>query len=357
MTEQPPDRVAGYERRFNALFAEYFDTLGATLDAPSFSRFTPDCVELLRDLSLRGGKRMRVVLLHEAARLVTAEPVEGLDAAALSVELLQTHGLVHDDLIDDSATRRGGPSTYYAFREKFPRHPRAALALTVLAGDLALALSLRVLLEARLPVGLRQAMVEVQTRAAADTFVGQIVDLERDFTPAAPDDELLHTVADHKSARYSVLAPLRLGLLAAGSRPDAYEPELSHYARLIGICGQMRDDYLDLFGDPAAMGKPTGTDIREGRHTYTVVRLLSAVSGPERAFVEQALGDPACTLETVAEIRAIAERAGVADRMRADMRQYAEQARAVATGWRHRWREDAVAFFERLPRWSVERTA
>ncbi|CAL9664695.1 polyprenyl synthetase family protein [Streptomyces sp. NPDC057387] len=357
MTEQPPARVAGYERRFNTLFAQYFDTLGTSLDAPSFSRFTPDCVELLRDLSLRGGKRMRVVLLHEAARLVTAEPVEGLDAAALSVELLQTHGLVHDDLIDDSATRRGGPTTYYAYREKFPGHPRAALALTVLAGDLALALSLRVLLEAPLPTEVRQAMVEVQTRAAADTFVGQIVDLERDFTAAPPDDDVLHAVADHKSARYSVLAPLRLGLLAAGERPDAHEPGLSDYARLLGICGQMRDDYLDLFGDAEAMGKPTGTDIREGRHTYTVVRLLSAVSGTERDFVHRALGDPACTQQTIAEIRAIAERAGVADRMRADMRQYAERARLVAESWRPRWREDAVAFFERLPRWSVERAA
>lgn len=357
MTEQPPARVAGYERRFNTLFAQYFDTLGTTLDTPSFSRFTPDCVELLRDLSLRGGKRMRVVLLHEAARLVTAEPVEGLDAAALSVELLQTHGLVHDDLIDDSATRRGGPTTYYAYREKFPGHPRAALALTVLAGDLALALSLRVLLEARLPTEVRQAMVEVQTRAAADTFVGQIVDLERDFSATPPDDEILHAVADHKSARYSVLAPLRLGLLAAGERPDAHEPGLSDYARLIGICGQMRDDYLDLFGDAEAMGKPTGTDIREGRHTYTVVRLLSAVSGAERDFVHRALGDPACTPQTIAEIRAIGEQAGVADRMRADMRQHAERARLVAESWRPRRREDAVAFFEQLPRWSVERAA
>ncbi|MGV9594272.1 polyprenyl synthetase family protein [Streptomyces tendae] len=356
MTEQSLDRVARTERRFNALFAEYFDRLGATLDAPSFSRFTPDCVGLLRDLSLRGGKRMRVVLLHEAARLVTAEPVDGLDAAALSVELLQTHGLVHDDLIDDSATRRGGPTTYYAYRERFPEHPRAALGLTVLAGDLALALSLRVLLEAPLPAEVRQAMVEVQTRAAADTFVGQIIDLERDFPTTALDDDVLHAVADRKSARYSVLAPLRLGLLAAGEQPATHEAELSAYARLLGICGQMRDDYLDLFGDAEAMGKPTGTDIREGRHTYTVARLLSAVSGAERDFVNGALGDPGCTSETVAEIRAIGERAGVADRMLADMRQYAERARLVAAGWRPRWREDAVAFFELLPRWSVERT-
>ncbi|MFE9702991.1 polyprenyl synthetase family protein [Streptomyces sp. NPDC005930] len=357
MTERPPARVAGYERRFNVLFAEYFDTLAGTLDQPSFSRFTPDCVGLLRDLSLRGGKRMRVVLLHEAARLVTDEPVAGLDAAALSIELLQTHGLVHDDLIDDSATRRGGPTTYYAYRERFPRHPRAALALTVLAGDLALALSMRVLLEAGLPVEVRQAMVEVQTRAATDTFVGQIADLERDFGATVPDEDVLHAVADHKSARYSVLAPLRLGLLAAGGQPADHEPGLSEYARLLGICGQMRDDYLDLFGDAETMGKPTGTDIREGRHTYTVARLLSAASGSELALVQRALGDPACTPETVAAVRAIGERTGVAERMRADMRQYAERARLVAAGWRPRWREDAVAFFERLPRWSVERAA
>ncbi|AKZ59996.1 putative polyprenyl synthetase [Streptomyces ambofaciens ATCC 23877] len=355
MSEQPLDRAARCARRFDVLFAEYFETLSATLEAPSFSRFTPECLELLRDLSLRGGKRMRVVLLHEAARLVRDEPVDGLDAAALSIELLQTHGLVHDDLIDDSATRRGGPTTYHAYRERFPRHPQAALGLTVLAGDLALALSLRVLLDAELPVEVRQAMVEVQTRAATDTFVGQIADLERDFAPAVPDDDVLHDVADHKSARYSVLAPLYLGLLAAGEQPAAFEEELRRYARLVGICGQMRDDYLDLFGDAAAMGKPTGTDLREGRRSYTVARLLSAVSGAERVLVEGALGDRACTPETVAAVREIGERRGVASRMRADMRRYAEQAGQVAAGWRPRWREDAVGFFERLPMWSVER--
>jgi geranylgeranyl diphosphate synthase type I len=109
-------------------------------------------------------------------------------------------------LIDDSPIRRGGPSTYYAYRRLFPDHPRAALGLTVLAGDLALALSLRVLLDAKVPTEVRQAMVEVQTRAAADTFLGQIIDLERDFA-TAPDEEVLHCVADYKSARYSILAP------------------------------------------------------------------------------------------------------------------------------------------------------
>ncbi|MFD4501411.1 polyprenyl synthetase family protein [Streptomyces sp. NPDC058457] len=354
MTQQVFERVAGYERRFNTLFEEYFDTLSAGLDAPSFSRFTPDCLQLLRELSLRGGKRIRVVLLHEAARLVTGEPVEGLDAAALSVELLQTHGLVHDDLIDDSPTRRSGPSTYYAYRERFPGHPQTALGLTVLAGDLALALSLQVLLGAKLPVAVRQAMVEVQTRAAADTFVGQIIDLERDFTATA-DEQILHCVADYKSARYSILAPMQLGLLAAGEEPDLFKQDLREYARLVGICGQMRDDYLDLFGDAATMGKPTGTDIRDGKQSYTVSALLSAVDGSERTVVRAALGDPSCTPETIAAVREIGENRGVTVRMQADMRRCAEQASTMAAGWRSRWRDEAVTFFEYLPLWGVER--
>ncbi|MFV0137820.1 polyprenyl synthetase family protein [Streptomyces sp. HMX87] len=347
-------RAAGYESAFGARFEEYFDTLEATFDAPSFSRYTADCLRLLRSLSLRGGKRMRVVLLHEAARLVTADPVEGLDAAALSIELLQTHGLIHDDLIDDSPLRRGGPSTYYAYRERFPDHPQAALGLTVLAGDLALALSLQVLLDAGVPLPVRQAMAEVQTQAAAHTFVGQIADLERDFTDR-PGEEVLHAVADYKSARYSVLAPMRLGLLAAGGDPERHAPELRRYARLVGICGQMRDDYLDLFGDPDAMGKPVGTDLRDGRRSYAVAALLSTVTGPDRAVVEAALGDASCTPETIAAVRRIGHDHGVADRMRRDMAHHARQAAETASHWRSHWRDDAVAFFEALPRWSVER--
>ncbi|MGW7242148.1 hypothetical protein [Streptomyces sp. NPDC054804] len=78
--DQLTARLAGHTQAFEKLFAEYFDSLGGALDTPSFSRFTPECLDLLRELSLRGGKRIRVVILHEAARLVTDGPVPGLDS-------------------------------------------------------------------------------------------------------------------------------------------------------------------------------------------------------------------------------------------------------------------------------------
>ncbi len=170
-----------------------------------------------------------------------------------------------------------------------------------------------------------------------------------DQSAGQPPQELLHSVADYKSARYSVLAPLQLGLLAGGAHPQHFEAELRRYARLVGIVGQLRDDYLDLFGDASVLGKPTGSDLRAGRRSYAVSAILAAAGGAERAVVESALGDGTCTEQTVSAVREIGHRHGVDRRLRADLRRYAEQAAAEAAGWRPRWRAEAVAFFECLP--------
>ncbi|MGW0874214.1 polyprenyl synthetase family protein [Streptomyces sp. NPDC002740] len=304
-TARVTERLVGHQRRFDAVFADYFDTL-AQQPLPR-GAFVPEALELVRDMSLCGGKRLRVALLHEAARLVSAEPVPGLDEAGISIELLQTHLLIDDDIIDDSALRRGAPSVPYAYRDRFPDDPHTALGLAVLAGDLAAFLSMRVLHTAPLPAHLRQAMAAVQSEAGADTVIGQFLDLERDFGPV-PDTEVLDTVADHKSARYSVLAPLKLGLLAAGEDPSAHAEELARYARLVGVSGQMRDDHLDLFGDAGLVGKPAGADLRSGRRSYAVCAILAAADGTHRDLVESALAERGCTDATVARVRGIAER-------------------------------------------------
>ncbi|OKI10234.1 polyprenyl synthetase [Streptomyces sp. CB02923] len=348
-------RIAHYQEHFGTLFADYFAALRKDFDGPPLSRFTPRCLDLLQELSLRGGKRQRVAFMYEAARLVTPDHVPGLDEAALSIELLQSHLLVHDDIIDDAPTRRGGPSTYYAYRAEFPDHPQTALGLALLAGDLAAFLSLQVLLDADLPVGLRAAMVDVQTRAAAATFVGQVFDLERDF-PGPVTEDLLNSVSEYKASRSSALAPLQLGLLAAGEDPAAHDATLRRYALLFGISGQMCDDYLSLFGDEAVTGKPATADVRDGRRTYAVRAILAAATASERTEVERALGNPGCTDADVDTIRSIAQRHGVDRQLRTRMHHYAEQACTEAAGWRPRWREEAVAFFEQVPVWGVERS-
>ncbi|MEU1329434.1 polyprenyl synthetase family protein [Streptomyces sp. NPDC005865] len=348
------DRAAGHQQRFDASFEKYFAELAGELNGARLGRFTPRCLELLAELSLRGGKRIRVVLMYEAARLVTEGEAPGLLEAALSLELLHSHALILDDIMDDSPMRRGGPSTYYACRADLPENPQSAMGLAMMAGDLAGFLALRVLHRADLPADRKQALLDVQLGVTTDTVIGQILDLERDVTSSA-DEELLETVCEYKTSRYSILAPLRLGLLAAGEELAEHEESLRRYAVPAGISGQMRDDYLDLFGDPDVTGKPIGADLRAGRLSYLVRDLLAATDGDDHSTVKAALGSPDCTPRTIDRIRDIAYRCDVHSRLQSAIDRHAEAASAEASSWRRHWRGEAVSFFEQLPSWNAKR--
>lgn len=349
------ERAAGHQRRFNVAFEKYFADLPGDLDGAHLGRFPTRCLELLAQLSLRGGKRIRIALLYEAAGLVTGEEVPGLAEAALSLELLHSHALILDDIMDDSPTRRGGPSTYYACREDLPHNPQAALGLAMMVGDLAGFLALRVLFRADLPADSKQALIDVQLGVTTDTVFGQVLDLERDAHPS-PDEALLETVCEYKTSRYTILAPLRLGLLAAGQDLAEHEESLRRYAQLVGLSGQIRDDYLDLFGDPDTTGKPRGADLRVGRLTYLTRQLLAVTSGDEHDTVKAALGSPHCTPQTIDRIRDIAHRHNVHTRLQTAIDHYARAATAEATSWHRHWNEQAVTLFEQLPQWNTRRT-
>lgn len=354
-TESALERAAAHQQRFDVSFEKYFAELADDLDGGRLGRFPPRCLELLAQLSLRGGKRIRTTLLYEAAGLVTREEVPGLTEAALSIELLHSHALILDDIMDDSPMRRGGPSTYHACREDLPEHPQAALGLAMMVGDLAGFLALRVLFDAELPADRKQAMIDVQLGVTTDTVIGQVLDLERDVDPSAGEG-LLETVCEYKTSRYTILGPLRLGLLAAGQDLAEHEESLRRYARLTGLSGQIRDDYLDLFGDPGVTGKPRGADLRAGRHTYLTRELLAATGGDDHHTVKAALGDPHCTSRTIDRVRDIAHRHGVHTRLQTAIDRYAHAATAEATTWHRHWNGESVTLFEQLPLWNTRRT-
>lgn len=351
------ERAAAHQQRFEVSFARYFAELADDLNGAQLGRFPARCLDLLAQLSLRGGKRIRTTLLHEAAGLVTREEVPGLMEAALSLELLHSHALILDDIMDDSPTRRGGPSTYYACREDLPNHPQAALGLAMMTGDLAGFLALRVLSRADLPADRKQALLDVQLGVTTDTVLGQVLDLERDVNASrsSADDGLLETVCEYKTSRYTVLAPLRLGLLAAGQNLAEHEESLRRYAQLAGLSGQIRDDYLDLFGDPDVTGKPAGADLRAGRHTYLTRELLAVTSDDDHDTVKAALGSADSPPRTVDRIRDIAHRHDVHSRLQKTIDHYAHAASAEASTWRRHWNGEAVALFEQLPLWNTHR--
>jgi geranylgeranyl diphosphate synthase, type I len=241
-------------------------------------------VEAVRDLSLRGGKRLRAVILAAGYDACGGEGgASAVMLAGVSLELLQAYLLIHDDWMDGDDVRRGGPSVPAMLRARFEGRDGAAGhadAFAILAGDFAAGLSLDALAEVRVPSARIAAAVKEMGRIQRDVVLGQMCDIQGEATrepPTAAAVELTHSL---KTGSYTVRGPLAIGAHLAGA-DEAMLRALEAFADPLGVAFQLRDDVLGTFGDPTHTGKPATSDIRQGKRTALIAAFASEASDSE----------------------------------------------------------------------------
>jgi geranylgeranyl diphosphate synthase type I len=265
--------------------------------------------DALRQLALRGGKRLRAVLLAAAYVGCGGEGgVEAVAMACVSLELLQVYLLVHDDWMDGDATRRGGPSVPALMRGLFDG-ARGDWA-SVLAGDLASAWSKEALFEVPLPPERVLGAARALATAEEDVVEGQLLDVEG-AAAGLSEVERVHVL---KTASYSTVGPVAMGARLAGAT-EASVGALRAYAEPLGIAFQLRDDVLGTFGDALAMGKPAGNDVRTGKRTAVLVDALA--SGRSRDALARVFGSADATDGDVRAAVDALERDGARERVEA----------------------------------------
>ncbi|HWC27242.1 MAG TPA: farnesyl diphosphate synthase [Solirubrobacteraceae bacterium] len=216
-------------------------------------------VETMRYSLLAGGKRIRPVLALATARAIGREADELLPFAA-ALELIHTYSLIHDDLpaMDDDDMRRGRPTAHVAYGED----------VAILAGDALYAEAFRHVLTRQRgePANILAAMAELAAATGVDGMVGgQFLDIAGEGQTAA-DLRRLHGL---KTGRL-ICASVECVLLIDGMhRTDttAYHD----FASELGVLFQIVDDILDVTGTDDALGKPQGSDQRQGKRTYVSV--------------------------------------------------------------------------------------
>ncbi|MEZ5461560.1 MAG: (2E,6E)-farnesyl diphosphate synthase [Dokdonella sp.] len=252
-----------------------------------------------------GGKRMRPLLVYATGSAFGA-PLERLDAAAVAVEVIHAYSLVHDDLpaMDDDALRRGRPTCHIEFGE----------AMAILAGDALQALAFEVL-TAETSAGIdsrtRLEMLHVLARACGSQGMagGQAFDLSA--VGQRLDANELERMHVYKTGAL-IRASVRLGALAAGCTDRTLLDSLDRYAHCVGLAFQIRDDILDVEGDPDQIGKTVGKDAASDKPTYPAILGLQASAAHLDELTEQALaaiqplGESAACLRDLA--RFVAER-------------------------------------------------
>lgn len=240
-------------------------------------------IAVLEDFVLRGGKRLRPAFAYWGYRAVTPDPDQPVDDEILrlfsALELLHACALVHDDVIDDSDTRRGMPTAHVHFTELHrDRGWRGSAeqfgrSAAILLGDLSLVWADDIVAQAALSADGQRRVQRVWSDIRTEVLGGQYLDIVAESSGANSIESAMN-VNTYKTASYTVSRPLQLGAAAAAERPEVQD--VFHLLGTdFGLAFQLRDDVLGVFGDPAVTGKPSGDDLRSGKRTVLLAEAVA----------------------------------------------------------------------------------
>jgi geranylgeranyl diphosphate synthase type I len=272
------------------------------------------CLAATRDL-LAAGKRLRPAFCYWGWRAAGGQDCPEILATAAALELLQASALVHDDVIDDSDTRRGLPAVHRRFASWHSETARAGSAerfgagAAILIGDLLLAWANEMYWSGGLAPDVLHHGAPVWGTLQTELGAGQFLDLLSQVDGSTSVADAVRVIT-YKTAKYTTERPLQLGARLATAVSQAPESAavtsaLARYGAPLGIAFQLRDDVLGVFGDPARTGKPVGGDIAEGKQTVLMAVARQRASALQAAILDRHLGDRRLTGDAVAEVRAV----------------------------------------------------
>lgn len=227
-----------------------------------------------------GGKRLRPYLVFKSCELMGGDLELALPYAA-AVEMFHTFTLVHDDIMDNDDLRRGSPTV----------HTKWGIPLAIVSGDLLFAKVYSAMLEpgnsGKLSKERVVSCIESLTNAAIILSEGQALDTLQSNVGDVSEEDYIYMVGGKTSALFRTCA--EVGCIVGGGSAEEVS-RLGSFAWDAGIAFQIVDDILGVTADDATLGKPVGSDVREGKKTLITIKALEDASHEERETIEKALG-------------------------------------------------------------------
>lgn len=219
-----------------------------------------ELIDQIAAVTLRGGDRQRPYLCALSFNSGKDSSLAKILPVLLSLELLHTYFLIHDDIVDRASVRREGPTIHAYFTQNLRKQSQAQ-ALAILAGDLCCSWAQQ--LWDQIPSNPSVlAAHKLFNQMDEEVILGQTLDASS--MQHAGETQLL-SMYRAKSGNYSVKIPLLIGATLAGKK--AYYQNLSGFGEAAGVAFQLKDDLLGVFGNKSKTGKSTDSDIKEGKWT------------------------------------------------------------------------------------------
>lgn len=267
--------------------------------------------QYLADQTLNGGKRIRAALAVQGYLAGEKKINRAIYDVGAAMELIHSYFLIHDDIIDQDDLRRGRPSMHCRFSnslsKNIPSDHRDHLgrSLAILAGDISSVWAYELFAKSKFPAEQKIKALGEINRMIFKCGTGEILDvaIELKNHPKVSD---IFKVQIYKTASYTIEGPLAIGALLGGASP-AMIKALREFARPLGIAFQIQDDILGLFGNEKEVGKPIGSDLRQGKMTLLMLHALKRANNIQKRIIQSALGNENISKKQINNVRAIVE--------------------------------------------------
>ncbi len=246
----PEELLALYEQKFNS---------------SNFNESPSALYDPVKHIMSIKGKRIRPLLLMMSCDLFGGSVAEALNPA-FALEVFHNFTLVHDDIMDNADIRRGIPTV----------HKKFGINSGILAGDVMLAYAYKYLTD--IPVVHIPELLRIFNQTAIEIFEGQQLDMDFEKRTNVAETEYLKMI-EYKT---SVLlgCALQMGAVLAGADQEN-QKRIYDFGLNLGLAFQIKDDYLDAFGDGEKVGKKIGGDIVQNKKTYLLITALQAAKGAQ----------------------------------------------------------------------------
>jgi len=258
----------------------------------SLSKLSPVLFKNIQEFVLRDGKRIRPVLFIIGYLGFRKNAAAGLYTSALSLELLHDFMLVHDDIIDKSATRRGKPSLHIKlerYLKGFSKIKFNGQDLAIVIGDVMYAAGIHAFLCVQENQAAKERALKKFIEAAVHTGVGEFIELlagAKDISAIRKEE--IYRIYDYKTASYSFASPLASGAILAGASNQEAD-KLFKYGIYLGRAFQIKDDILGTFGNESKIGKSTLTDLKEAKKTILIWYAFRQADKRDKSLIRKIL--------------------------------------------------------------------
>lgn len=229
----------------------------------SYETDTERLYEPVKYILSLGGKRLRPVMTLMACNLFS-DIIDHAIKPAIGMEVFHNFTLVHDDIMDNSALRRGSETVHIKYGEN----------QAILSGDVMVFVANDLIAQA--PANVMPEVLKTYNRIAREVCIGQQLDMDFESTPYVNHEQYLRMV-ELKTA-VLIAGSLKIGALIGGAGKTDCE-FISSFGLNLGLAFQVQDDILDSFGDPSVFGKKIGGDIIANKKTLLLIKAFELASG------------------------------------------------------------------------------